>query len=330
MSKGGIIMKNKSLKITALILSVLLPVLILSSCGSAKSMADYADETGESYDYGYAVNASEQKSVSYDESNSGKGDTQKQNGNAMADAESRKLIRNAELSAETKDFEKFNNDIETEINKAGGYIESSNVSGNSYDSFSNRYADITIRIPAEKLDAFLSTVGNLANITSKNISLKDITADYIDTEARIRALESEQKALLAILEKATKVSEIIEVQDRLTDVNAELDSYKSQLRTFDKLVSYSTVRIHINEVDRVSPSGEKTGFFTEIKNRLSDNLYNVGQGLRSFVIFIISSLPYIAIIAVIIIVIIIIIRKIIRKRKIRKAKENAQSGQQSS
>ncbi len=237
-------------------------------------------------------------------------------------AASRKLIKDGSFYVQTNDFDVFLTKLQQQIITLGGYVESSSISGNSYGYDSCRDAQLVARIPAEKFDSFTETVSSLGTVTSRNETVKDITGSYIDTESHIAALKTEQEALLGILKKASTVSEIIEVQSRLTEVRAELESFQSQLKTYDDLIAYSTVTLNIEEVERVT-AAEKQGFFAEVKSRLSDNLYNLGQGLRSFAVWFISSLPYIILFAVVAIVLIFIANRLRIKRKRRKFAKRA-------
>lgn len=315
-------MKNTK-RIFAVVLAALMLTLMLAGCGASKSadsaMEVLSNEMGlEMYDEAGAAGVSDAKSSAlYSKAENPEAD--------IMDAASRKLIRNAELRIQTKEFDEFIASVEEKITGYKGYVENSEIGGNDYYyRNNNRYAELTVRIPAEKLDEFLNTVSSLATVTSKSVSVNDITSDYIDVESRIKALETEREALLSILKKANSVSETLEIQNRLSEVNADLESNKSKLKTFDSLVSYSKVTLSISEVERITET-EKEGFFTEIKRRLSDNLYNIGQGLRSFGIWFISSIPYIVIFAVVIAAAVLILKKIIKKRKnIRQRKSSVE------
>ena len=230
-------------------------------------------------------------------------------------ATSQKLIKTVSLSMETKEFDPLLENIRSKVEELGGYIESSEISGSSYYSVQeNRYAWLTLRIPADKLEGFVTVVSELGNVTSKNESVEDITLQYVDVEGRKQALETEQARLLELLERAETMEDIIAIESRLSEVRYELQSYGSTLRTYDNQVNYSTVSIRISEVERVTPVIEKRTFLEEIQYRLSDNLYDIGQGIRNFVIWFISSLPYLIIWAAVIAVLVLVARKIIRKK----------------
>ena len=327
---GGIVMK-RSIRITALLIAALFALLSLSSCGSSADKASEALDVGEYYNskssYGYESDMMAYDDYSYAEETEAETSVSEpkpdEKVDFISDPSDRKLVRNAELIVQTKTFDEFIKSTETKVSSLGGYVESSDVSSNGYYSDGNRQASLTARVPADKFDEFLDSVSEIAAVTSKSISVNDITSNYIDTESRIKALKAEQTALLGILEKAKNVSETIEVYSRLSEVNASLERYESQLKTYDKQVAYSTIRMNIYEVERVSTANEKEGFFKEIGRRLSDNLYNLGTGLRNLAVWFISSLPYLLIFAGCIAVVIVVIRKIHKKRKAkREAKRN--------
>lgn len=318
-------MKKTIFSISAVILVLIITAFSFSACGSSKAMDNgiiggvYGKNYGFTAADGIDEEYAEETTRAYDD-NSASNTSQSKSGLNIEDAQARKIIRNALLEVETKEFDKFISEIEKAVSSAKGYIESSQIYGNSYYySDGNRSATMKFRIPADDLDAFLETIGDMGNVKAKSVSATDITANYTDIQARIDSLEAERKALLAILEKADKISDIIQVQDKITSVNADLDSYKRSIKNYDSLIAYSQVTVDISEVERVSTANTKLGFLQELKERLSDNLYDIGQGFRNFAIWFISSIPYILIFGVIAAVAIIVIKKIIRKKKEKKA-----------
>ena len=222
----------------------------------------------------------------------------------------RKLIRNAELSVETKSFDDFHAALMQKTAALGGYVESSDSGAFS----SMRYEHLVLRIPADSLDAFLQSVAELGTVTSQNTSVQDVTEKYIDVKSRLAALETEQETLLALLKKAEKLTDILEIQDRLTEVRGSLESYKAQLQALDSQIDYSTVTMVVNEVERVTQP-ESRSFFQQVRRNLSDNLYSIGQALRNFALWFLSSLPYIALWLLAIGVVIAVVLLVRRRRR---------------
>lgn len=312
---------------------IVVSILILSGCG-AKSMSDTTAESTAGapamVPEGYKAEYYEETGMELESAEAPAEEyvTEQSISSTMGldsvAATSQKLIKTVSLSMETKEFDSLLENIRSKVEELGGYIESSEVSGSSYYSLQgNRYAWMTLRIPADKLDGFVTIVSELGNVTSKNESVQDITLQYVDVESHKKALETEQTRLLELLEKAESMEDIIAIESRLSEVRYELQSYGSTLRTYDNQVNYSTVSINISEVERVTPVIEERTFFEEVQYRLSDNLYDIGQGMRNFAIWLISSLPYLFIWAVVIIVFIFVVRKLICKKPLfgRKKKE---------
>lgn len=224
----------------------------------------------------------------------------------------RKLIRNAELSVQTKTFDEFHAAVLQKTAALGGYVESSDVG-----SFSKlRYEHLTLRIPADSLDVFLESVAGLGTVTNQETSVQDVTDKYIDVKSRLAAMEAEQETLLALLKKAENLTEILEIQDRLAQVRGSLESYKAQLQALDSQIDYSTVTMVVNEVERVTPQEQK-GFFAEVRQNLAENMYSIGQGARNFALWFLSSLPYIVLWIILIGAFVAVVLLVRRRRKRR-------------
>ncbi len=230
-------------------------------------------------------------------------------------ASQRKIIKNRNLSVETLEYDKFIKELEAKVSEFGGYIENSTQNGNSYYGKAMRSSNYTIRIPAERFDEFTTLIGDMGTVTYSYEYIDDITAKYVDTEARIASLRAEQESFLKLMERAETVEDILKIQSYLTDVNYQIESYTAQLNTYKSLVSYSTLRLDVTEVERLTPPAAKPGVFDRISQNISDNLYNIGEGFKDMFVGIVSSAPYLAMYAVAIVVIVIIVRLIIRKVK---------------
>ena len=225
----------------------------------------------------------------------------------------RKIIQTVNLTVETKSFDSLMENLEAQVSAMSGYVESSESRVNSASG--TRYANLTIRIPASETDSFTQFVSQNSTVTYKSVSTDDATLKYVDIESRISALRAEKTALEAMLEKAQTVSDIITVQQRLTDVIYQLESYESQLRSLENLVSYSTFMVYIREVERITVTEDRTAW-QEIGDNLKNNTSDVLLFLKNAFIFVISAIPYIILISIIpAIVLIIIFAKIKKKKK---------------
>lgn len=232
----------------------------------------------------------------------------------------RKIIKNGDLSIQTREFDEFLTNLERSILSAGGYVESSSVNGNSYTRNRMRSADVTARIPAENLDAFCDQVSELGNVTYRNLYTRDVTLTYVDLESHVKALRTEQQTLMELLSKAEKVEDIITIQSRLSDVLYEIESYESTLRTFDDQIAYSSVHLGIQEVQRET-AVEKETASEEIARRFQENWEDVKEGAARFAINFVSDLPVILVwvvcLGILVLVIVLLVKSAPKRREKR-------------
>ncbi|SCP96671.1 DUF4349 domain-containing protein [Anaerobium acetethylicum] len=301
-------MKSNMFKRLCMILAL---VILIAGCGSKNSetATDTSDGKGTSSSNSFGDESRQDADSATEESGKAAGGSD----GLVNYAAGRKLIRNAYLNIETKEFDSFMNSLSARIESVAGYVEKSQVSGSSYQYASNRYASITARIPNDRLDDFIATVGEMGNVTRKEITTDDVTLAYVDVESHKKSLVTEQERLLVLLEKAEELEDIIAIETRLSDVRYQLEYMESQIRTYDNLIAYSTVAMNISEVERITPA-EEQNIWEKIKTGFLESLYNIGAGFRDFAVWFITSLPYIAVWAVIIAVIAVIFRKIRKKQ----------------
>ena len=226
---------------------------------------------------------------------------------------SRKLIRTFNLDAETTDFDNLVTQLQQETQNLGGYVESSYVNGNSYYTENSRYASLTLRIPKDKTDDFLGTVGEMANVTSRSENVEDVTLTYTDLKSHVEALQAEQEQLMKLMEQAKTVEDTMSIQSRLTDVRYELESYMSQLKVYDNQVDYDTVNISIQEVKNETPTGELS-IGQKMLNGLENSLRAIAESAKNLCIWFVASIPYFVILFAVIFAVVSIIKKI-RKKK---------------
>ena len=302
------------LLLTALLLS------ILSGCGSKSYDAgspmenyEYADAVAEtmaaSRDFALAVTA--------EESGSGAENT------ADVLPENRKWVITMNIDTETEDLDGALDSLNRQIRELNGYVQEQNIrNGSTYSSSRYRSASLTVRIPAEQLDIFTSSLTEFTNVVSSSRSAEDITLSYVDTETRITALETERDRLLELMEQAETMSDLLEIESRLTDVNYELERYGSRLRTMDNQVSYATIYLSVREVKEYTPVAEQT-LWEKISSGFLDSLKGLGNGIVNFFAWIVIKLPYLVVYGLILWGLGILIRRWRRRRTARKAAKKA-------
>ena len=228
-----------------------------------------------------------------------------------------KLIKTVELRAETEDLDALLAQLAGHITTLGGYTEYQNVyNGSAYAARRYRSAEMTIRVPAEKLSEFLLQVEGASNVISKTESIDDVTLQYVDTQSRMEALRAEQDRLLELMDQAGTMSDLLEIEARLTEVRYELESVTSQLRVLENLVSYATIELYVDEVEVYTEVEEQT-VWQRIGAGFTGNLRDIGDGLTDLFVWVVTYSPQLLLIAAVITVIVALCRRSIKKRKNR-------------
>lgn len=299
-------------KYLSLLLSLALLAVLLTGCGSAGKSA-------ASYDSGMVEYAVSDEAAMAPAEGAAMKNTAADTGSTQL-PQNRKWIVTVNLTAETDDLDALRSALDEKIAALNGYVEDQSVyNGSIYDS-GRRYrsANLTVRIPADSIDAFLQDVGGLANIVRQNKSIEDVTLSYVATESRLKALETEEARLLELLSQAENMTDLLEIEARLSEVRSELENYASQKRLYDNQIDYATIYIAIEEVQEYTPT-EKPSLWERIRDGFKDNLEGVGEGLLDVLVWFIVSIPTLVVLAVVVLILVLIVRRIRRRRKAKKA-----------
>ncbi len=233
----------------------------------------------------------------------------------------RKLIKTVDLQVETESFDELLLSVFHRTESFSGYIEESyTYNGSQYYGRGTRNANMTIRIPADKLEEFLSEISEISNVISRNDRVTDVTLRYVDMESHKKALMAEQERLLELLGQAENIEDIISIESRLSEVRYQIESMESQLRTMDNQVNYSTIYLSIEEVKQYTPVAEQS-IGEKIVTGFQRSLVDIGSGFVNFGVGFLIYLPYIVLWAVAIAAALLFIRLAIKKRRSKKLKK---------
>ena len=142
--------------------------------------------------------------------------------------ENAKLILSADLTLETQEYDTACAAIERMTAEAGGYIESSG----SYGEKGSRTANYTLRVPQEKFETMFTQLGESCHVVSSNRWSEDVTMAYTDIETRLATLRTKHERLLALLDQAGKMEDIIELENALADCEYEIDTLTGEMRHY--------------------------------------------------------------------------------------------------
>lgn len=250
-----------------------------------------------------------------------------------------KLVYHCNLDIETLDYPAAITSIKETISKYGGVIQSESESDSGHDWY---YADyrktggtmhnyLEVRIPSKDYENFLSELDGIGKIISKSTSVDNISQKYYDTTAQIEALQIQEKNLLAMLEKCETIEDMITVEQRLSEVQYELNTLQTDRRYMDMDVAYSYVNINVSEVMEYRQDSEPIRRNTFV-DRLKNTILSTGRGflyfLEGLLFLVIHLAPYVLII---VLICFIFFRKKIRyiweQRKIKKVQRHVQKPQ---
>lgn len=235
-----------------------------------------------------------------------------------------KLIRRAELSIQTEQFDQSVKALEALTAQCDGYFENSSVyGGGRRDANAARNGEFVVRVPAEKYDQFLSSAGGLGYVTSKTESSQDVGEEYYDIEARLRTQRTKQERLLALLEKAETMEDIIALESALSDVEYQIEMYTSDLSRYDALIGFSTFRVYLSEVGRVTQEvGETASLGQRMSAGAQASFRGLVQGFQDFLVWASYNVFLLAVLAAVAVAAAVVGRRELKKRKAR------QDGQQ--
>jgi len=212
-----------------------------------------------------------------------------------------KLIKTANIECELENYEKSKAEIYYEIKKWGGYISDEK----EYNTDWQIYNNLQIRVPVEKFD---SLVANLIKgdkiIKSKQISVQDVTAQYVDVYSRLKNKKKEEEQYLEILKKAYTIRDILEVNNYIYAIREEIEASEGTLKYLDDQASFSTIYLNIYQNFEVKQE-RKFGFFDKILRGLETGWY----GFLSFLVGLTYVWPILLIISIIAFIIYIKVKK---------------------
>lgn len=296
---------KRSYKTALAVALALLLALSLGACGSSGGNSKYDSASSSSAAQDMAPEAVTEGGFD------GDGET---GGTDIVRPQDRKLITTVNIQAETREYDGFMTWIEEKTAQAGGYIESSDMY--SYNE-RERSSDLTLRIPADRLNGFLKEMGETCNIVQRSVKEDDVTLDYVDAESYRDALLVEQERLLDLLERAESLEDIMNIEDRLTTVRYQLQNYESTIRVYDNQINYSTVRLSIREVAELTePEPESWG--SRALQGMKDNARDIARFFQELALLIVTHIPALLLAGVVILIVLLATAKYRREARARR------------
>ena len=231
-----------------------------------------------------------------------------------------KLICTAWLEMETTEFDTATAALTDLTEQLQGYFESSTVGERGSGS---RWAEYTIRVPAEKYRTFLNQAGELCHETWRNTSQENVTESYYDTQGRLRTQQIKLERLQALLAKAELMEDIITIESAISETEWTIESLSGTLRHYDALVDYATVHINLTEVYKLSDVEQvPDSFGARLGEAFRNGWSSFTNGLENLAVALAYGWMWVLVLAVAAVAVIRVLR---RRRRARKAQQKQES-----
>lgn len=245
-------------------------------------------------------------------------DSSSEQGGAPADGTlvtDRAVITTGEMGITTSDVAGATDAVETLVTEFEGRIDA-----RSERTGERTTTTLTVRVPADDYEALIEQLRDVGTVEYVTTSAEDVTMMTVDLDARIASLEASVESLRGMLEQATSVEDMLQVETTLSEREAELQSLRAQQQALADQVSMSTLTVTISNDELANPTSNNDGFFGGLQAGWNAMLAFFG-GLLTALGFMLPGLILLAIIAAIVIV---IIRLSLRGRRARRAAAGAQ------
>lgn len=229
-----------------------------------------------------------------------------------------KLIYRAYLNLETVKYEETVEQIRSLMEKSGGYIENNE----NYNYGGYRSCSFVIRVPRENYRSFVTNVNGLEMVLSFSENVENVSQTYYDTQLRLESAKKELSAYQDLYEQAETVEEMLTITSAINEVQFRIDNYSGTLRSYDALVSYSTVTIDVTEVSRLrGQEAPAETFGQKLSKAFARGWDNAVDGMQDMVLDFAAAWFGWLVFILIVLAAWLVIRRIVRKSKEKKLRQ---------
>jgi hypothetical protein len=228
------------------VLAVGLLAILLVACGSAATGGLPGEAAGPQSVIGNAAGDGYAEQPAASGAPAAPGDDGFRDANQIGARDDARIIRTGSIQLEVSDVPSALRTARDAIVAMGGYVGASNTSNSDEQPF----AEITYRIPADRWEDALDVLRNLNGLTRKVVTEQtqavEVTGQIVDLEARIKNLRASETALQTIAANAVKVSDVLDVEARLTDVRGQIEQLTAQLEDLNDRAAFTTLTAYFS------------------------------------------------------------------------------------
>ena len=221
---------------------------------------------------------------------------------SATDVQEQKIIKTARLAFETKDVVETHNHILALTAQYKGLIQNDN-SGKSYNRI---FRTMVVRIPTENFQQFIDGASEgVSYFDQKEISRQDVSEEFVDLEARLKAKRELEKRYLELLKQAKNVKEMLEIERELSNIREEIEAKQGRLQFLQNRVSMSTVNIDFYTLT------SETGITQSYGQKMINSLKGGWDGISVFFL----GLLYLWPLFIIVLIVVFLLRKLLKRNK---------------
>jgi hypothetical protein len=199
------------------------------------------------------------------------------------------IIRTAQLSVVTQEFDKARANLEAILKRHRGYVGELKTGGSTG---SGRTLTATLRVPADQLDATLAEVKTLGRVELESQSGQDVTSQYVDLQARLSNARNTEQRLTDLLRNRTgKLSDVLEVEQEVDRVRGEIEQTEAERKNMANQVSYATLNATISEDYKAQLQVVPPSTTTRLSNAAVEGYRSMADGVVSLALFLLSTGP---------------------------------------
>ena len=187
----------------------------------------------------------------------------------------KKIIKNATLSVEVKDYNAYNTSLRGKVKQFGGYVSQEEQNQSEYKIENT----LVIKVPVDQFDdAVISISSNVKEVKEKKISSQDVTTQVIDTRSRMETKKQVRLKYLDLLKQARNMEEILNVQSVVNGVQEEIESAAGRIEYLSHAASFSTITLSFYQVlDAKAIDNDKPSFAERIGNSFKSGWAWIGE-----------------------------------------------------
>lgn len=177
----------------------------------------------------------------------------------------KKIVRSGNISIESKDLKKTKSYVDKLVTQIGAYYEQETAtSGSTFKNY-----NLTVRIPSSHFDYFLTEIEKSDDkVTEKSIQAQDVSLQYYDLESRLKSKRTYLDRYQKMVASAKNVKELLEIEEQIRQLQEEIESTETTLRSLKDQVGYSTLHISLFNSNSLSASNN-SGYWLKIKEAFS-------------------------------------------------------------